>query len=314
MKRGRPAGPPRHACRPPAATGAPHSESLPAADDKAGNGFVSATTQGLSSSVALPSALARENTASFEGPSSGVALPTYKSAMPDASMPQPTNAVPPLPGASEWNPDPAECAGHGIALRDGAGRAHTQAPPPRWSGADGFSDLMTAVAARRDRAAFAALFDHFAPRVKAYTLRHGCDAGTAEELAQEVMLAVWRRAASFDARQASVCTWIFIIARNRCIDWLRREQRPGQLVAEAELIARKTLAADDSMAEAEREARLQRAVTALPLSEAELLHLAYFEGKTHCEIAEARHLPLGTVKARLRRALLRLRQTLQNDI
>ena len=87
-------------------------------------------------------------------------------------------------------------------------------------------DLLAAVAERHDRRAFAALFGHFAPRLKGYIRRLGMEEARAEELAQEVMLIVWRRAALYDPAQASVSTWIFTIARNRRIDDLRRERRP----------------------------------------------------------------------------------------
>src|SRR5271157_14385 len=86
---------------------------------------------------------------------------------------------------------------------------------------EAFADLVQAIAERQDRAAFAALFAHFAPRVKGYLMRIGSDAGQAEELTQEAMLLVWRKAASFDRRQSSVSTWVFTIARNKRIDGLR---------------------------------------------------------------------------------------------
>src|SRR5262245_25616728 len=88
------------------------------------------------------------------------------------------------------------------------------------------ADLVADVAQRQDRQSFGVLFDHFAPRLKAYLARTGSDAATAEEVVQDVMLTLWRRAESFDPHQASVGTWVFTIARNRRIDLLRREQRP----------------------------------------------------------------------------------------
>ena len=85
--------------------------------------------------------------------------------------------------------------------------------------------LVEAVAHARDRSAFASLFAYFAPRIKAYLMRGGADAGTAEEITQEAMIAVWRRADTFDPAQATVSTWVFTIARNKRIDLLRRERR-----------------------------------------------------------------------------------------
>ena len=86
--------------------------------------------------------------------------------------------------------------------------------------------LLGRVAAMRDRAAFAALFAHFAPRVKAYLLRLGAPPALAEDLAQEALLSLWRKAHLFDPAKASAATWLFTIARNLRIDALRRERRP----------------------------------------------------------------------------------------
>jgi RNA polymerase sigma-70 factor (ECF subfamily) len=87
---------------------------------------------------------------------------------------------------------------------------------------EALASLVEAIAAKADRAAFAALFKHFAPKIKGYLIKIGTDRGQAEELTQEVMLTVWRKAATFDRRQASVSTWLFTIARNRRIDAVRR--------------------------------------------------------------------------------------------
>src|SRR5881392_1744179 len=92
---------------------------------------------------------------------------------------------------------------------------------------DEAADLIEAIAARQDRAAFAALFRHFAPRVKAFVMRGGADAEAAQEVVQEAMVLVWRKAASFDRARASAATWIFTIARNKRIDLIRRSARPA---------------------------------------------------------------------------------------
>src|SRR5688572_10271342 len=95
--------------------------------------------------------------------------------------------------------------------------------------------LVLAVAKLRDRAAFAELFQHFAPRLKAFMVKGGADGDTAEELAQEAMIQVWRRADSFDPSRAAASTWIYTIARNKRIDRLRRERRPA--MSEEEYVA-----------------------------------------------------------------------------
>src|SRR5438046_9248222 len=88
------------------------------------------------------------------------------------------------------------------------------------------ADLIEAIASHQDRAAFAALFRHYAPRVKAFIMRGGADAESAQEIAQEALIMVWRKAASFDRSRASAGTWIYTIARNTRIDLLRRTGRP----------------------------------------------------------------------------------------
>ena len=109
--------------------------------------------------------------------------------------------------------------------RDLAFYAAVIAPQPATPVAELAQALLT-VARRRDRDAFGRLFDHFAPRVKAYLMRLGLDSGAAEDLAQDVMLIVWRRAETYDPAQAGVATWVYTIARNRRIDVARRERRP----------------------------------------------------------------------------------------
>ena len=95
------------------------------------------------------------------------------------------------------------------------------------AGTAAWGALIEAVAMRQDRAAFASLFEYFAPRIKAYMQRSGANEASAEELAQETMLTVWRKAALFDPASAGASAWIFTIARNLRIDAHRRASRDG---------------------------------------------------------------------------------------
>ena len=174
-------------------------------------------------------------------------------------------------------------------------------------------ELLTAVGRDRDRTAFAALFGHFAPRLKAYLRRQGCDAGGAEELVQEVMLLVWRRAETYDPAQASAGTWVFTIARNKRIDALRREQRPEIDPDDPTLVPGPAESADDGLAARETAGRLRDALKSLPPEQADLLRLAYFEDKPHSLISAEQGIPLGTVKSRLRLAMDRLRKALRDS-
>jgi len=173
--------------------------------------------------------------------------------------------------------------------------------------------LLEGIAAQQDREAFKALFAHFAPRVAAFARRSGADAQVAEDLAQDVMLTVWRRAAQFDRSKAAASTWIFTIARNRRIDMIRREARPDFDPQDPGLVGEAEAPADERLAERRREKSLRRAVARLPEEQSQLMRLAYFEDKSHGVIADELNIPLGTVKSRIRLAMHKLRQMLKDE-
>jgi RNA polymerase sigma-70 factor (ECF subfamily) len=174
-----------------------------------------------------------------------------------------------------------------------------------------FSGWILAIAEHGDRAAFSELFDHFAPRVKAYLLRLGTNPETAEELAQETLLTVWRRSASFDPARAAASTWIFAIARNLRIDLARRERRP--LPGEESLVTGEVPQPDALLEAAQDARRVAAALSILPDEQAEAIRLAFFSDKPHAEIALDLALPLGTVKSRIRLAMGRLRALLEDE-
>ena len=175
------------------------------------------------------------------------------------------------------------------------------------------ADLVEAIGRDRDRAAFATRYSYVAPRVKGWLIRQGADPAAAEELAQESLLMVWTRAATFDRRQSSVSTWLFTIARNKRIDALRREKRPEFDPLDPALVPAPAAAQDAAYDAVQDEERLQRVIATLPAEQAELLHLAFYEDRSHRDIAVLRGLPLGTVKSRLRLALAGLRTALDGE-
>lgn len=179
---------------------------------------------------------------------------------------------------------------------------------------DRFADLMEAVAARQDRAAFGEIFAYYGPRVKGYLLRLGADDSLAEEIAQEVMVTVWRKAALFDREQASVATWIFRIARNRRIDAARRAKKPELAADDPDLAPPPETQPDDALTAQEMEARVRSALAELPEDQVKLVRASFYEGLSHREIADALGLPLGTVKSRIRLAFGRLRARLAGEI
>jgi RNA polymerase sigma-70 factor (ECF subfamily) len=178
---------------------------------------------------------------------------------------------------------------------------------------DSLGAALAAVARHADRGAFARLFRHFAPRVKAYLLRLGADEAAAEDLMQEVMLTVWRRAPTYDPSLAGVSTWIFTIARNRRIDALRRNGRPAGELDDPSLRPEPPTTPDDFAAAQQWEEKIAAAIEELPREQAEMLRLAYFDDRSHSDIATALNLPLGTVKSRLRLAIARLRSIFESE-
>jgi RNA polymerase sigma-70 factor (ECF subfamily) len=176
-----------------------------------------------------------------------------------------------------------------------------------------FSDLIERIALTADREAFTVIFAYYGPRVKAYLLRLGLDGAQAEELAQDVMVAVWRKAASFDRRQASATTWIYRIARNRRIDVFRRAKR-AMLDAHDPAFQPSPETAPDSAAQtAQREDQVRRAINELPPEQRDLVRDAFYKDLSHGQIAEKTGIPLGTVKSRLRLAFAKLKLQLDDD-
>ena len=173
--------------------------------------------------------------------------------------------------------------------------------------------LLDAIAAKADRGAFVQLFQHFAPRLKGYLRRQGIEAAAAEDLAQDVMLRVWRSAASFDPTKGSVAAWVYTIARNAQIDAFRRERHPVVEFEEAHAAADPDPAPDQALIERRRAVRVRAAMQALPADQAQVVELSFFLHKPHAQIAEELALPLGTVKSRLRLAFGRLRTALQGE-
>ena len=189
------------------------------------------------------------------------------------------------------------CMGTGIVNDNINGRAE-------------LDDLLVRVGKTKDKTAFATLFSYFAPRLKSFLLRLGTDMSTAEELAQEAMIMVWRRAETFDPAQAGASTWIFTIARNKRIDRLRKDGRPIPDMLDPAMMPDQPETGLEVVNRVEEEDKLRQAMKKLPEEQAKMIFAAYYEEKSHREISEESGLPLGTVKSRIRLALSRLRANL----
>ena len=171
-----------------------------------------------------------------------------------------------------------------------------------------WAGLIKKVETLQDISAFEELFNHFAPRVKAFLMKSGADPQMAEECSQEVMATVWRKAHLFDPARASASTWIFTIARNKKIDAIRKQKRPEpeQLYPEQDYEPDQ-----EEVVELQQETkRLATALRELPEKQRILVEKAYLGELSHSEIAEITGLPLGTIKSRIRLALEKLRHSM----
>jgi RNA polymerase sigma-70 factor (ECF subfamily) len=168
-------------------------------------------------------------------------------------------------------------------------------------------DWLTLVAERRDRVAFEHLYDHFAPRIKRYMMRQGADEANADDLAQEAMVQVWRKAHQYDPQKAAVTTWVFRVARNLQIDRLRKQKlHEVELTAEAER-SEEGLGSHERFEKSPDADRLRVLVGTLPEEQMDVIRLAFFEGLSHSEVSQHLCVPIGTVKSRLRLAFSKLR-------
>lgn len=168
---------------------------------------------------------------------------------------------------------------------------------------------MLAVRDGRDRAAFGALFDYFGPRLKGFVMRSGANAAQAEDIVQDVMLTVWRKAHLFDPHRAQVSAWVYQIARNRQIDVIRKEKRP--VPEELKLPETDEMDASQILAVEQDSAQLKSALSKLTADQRAIIEQAYLGELTHQEISAQSGLPLGTVKSRIRLGLERLRHDLR---
>ena len=171
--------------------------------------------------------------------------------------------------------------------------------------------LLLRVGSDRDRSAFKKLYEHFAPRLKSFLLRIGSDMSAAEEICQESMIMVWRRAETFNPESAGASTWIFTIARNKRIDKLRKDNRPLPDLNDPSFFQIPVDKSDDILQRVEEEKKIKNALKNLPPEQAKLILSAYYEEKSHRKIADETNLPLGTVKSRIRLAINRLRTQLE---
>ncbi len=177
-------------------------------------------------------------------------------------------------------------------------------------------DNLVAIGRERDERAFADVYDYYAGRVKSFLMGKGMNEDTAEELTQEIMLTVWRRAESYDPGKAAASTWLFTIARNRRIDYLRGNSRieveldDDMLEGDVpEVDVQEQYVANEQASEL-----LKTAMDKLPPEQRQVMHLSYFRGQSHGSISQWLDLPIGTVKSRIRLAMQTVRTFIEQEL
>jgi len=176
------------------------------------------------------------------------------------------------------------------------------------------AELLRRIAAQ-DQQALAEFYDQMAAVLFSTAVRILGDAHEAEEVIQDVFVQIWNKAATFDVTLGAPFHWTLSITRNRCIDRLRTRQRRSSLLADlTEAAALESIpcmpSAQKGLSAAEA-AAVRSAVDQLPVEQGQAIAMAFFGGLTHLEIAQALNEPLGTTKARIRRGMVKLRESLQ---
>lgn len=172
--------------------------------------------------------------------------------------------------------------------------------------------LLERIAMSGDRTAFRDLFEHYAPRIKSMLMKAGCDTATADDLVQDVMVRIWRKAAFYSSDRGSVASWVFTIARNARIDRLRnKSSQPYEDVYELDLPTAGT-SAETNVLQAQHSERIAQAMAELPEDQQEVIRLAFMDDMAQSTIAEKLDLPLGTVKSRMRLAYGKMKLLLED--
>lgn len=175
-----------------------------------------------------------------------------------------------------------------------------------------WSTQMAAVSVQRDRASFMRIYDHFAPRLQRYLRNLGVPESIADELVQEALLTLWRKAAMFDPTRASLSTWLYRVARNLYIDHVRKEPHWLPVQEGLDRIDQLESTRLDSQPESSFDQDLlKQAIDRLPPVQAKLIRMCYLESKSHSEIARELEMPLGTVKSSLRRSFAKLQGSMR---
>ena len=218
-----------------------------------------------------------------------------------------------LPESAVLSIPPLQYSGWKIGRRPARAavrKADAEREPKPTSGSAVHAALIVAIARRQDHTAFKSLFEFYAPRIKTWLMRRGAAPDLAEEIAQDALLTIWKKAALFDPDRATAAAWIFTIARNLRIDKARRDNRERLNAVYDAQIPDEAERPDEIFHAEEAGERVRAALGVLSTEQMQVVQLSFFEGRAHNDIAQALNIPLGTVKSRLRLAMRTLRQKL----
>ena len=172
--------------------------------------------------------------------------------------------------------------------------------------------------AQGDREAFARFYDRYSGLLFSMILKILNDHKEAEDILQEVFLQIWNKAGNYQRSLGAPLSWVLTLARNKSIDRLRASQRryrfSEEIKVEVEAVSATDLRTSEDVFDREKAAQIRAALQALPVEQRQAIEMAFFGGLTQNEISESLHEPLGTVKARIRRGMLKLRDSLQRQL
>lgn len=190
-----------------------------------------------------------------------------------------------------------------MAVQTGSG-GDSELTPQYWA------KLVVQIAESSDRRAFQTVYDYYGPRVKSFTMRSGISPDIAEEISQETMMMVWRKADKYNPSLASVSTWIFTIARNKKIDRFRKDSKPLPDANDPTFAGEAEISPEESTWHSINADKVHEALRKLPEDQRQVLSMAFLEDNPHQKISDKLNLPLGTVKSRIRLGMAKLRTLL----
>ncbi|WP_051548256.1 sigma-70 family RNA polymerase sigma factor [Sneathiella glossodoripedis] len=168
-----------------------------------------------------------------------------------------------------------------------------------------------AVGSSADKEAFKRIYLEMGPKLKAYLVKTGQSQSEADEILQETLIKVWRKASLFNPAKSSANTWIYSVAKNARIDRIRKETRPKPDPEDPSFVPDPPETGEDSVNRIQDERLIRAAMQVLSSDQAQIIKMSFFEDKSHAEISAELDLPLGTVKSRIRLAFGKIRNEVE---